>query len=836
MNTQTYTTADYWLDNLLDAEELRFPVFSSEKVQERIVVETPVAPEDLQTIKEIAGNKELNVLKLFIGALGILLHRYTEQNDVVIAMPPMLLPDVDELNCGTLYCRLALHDNMTGKQLLDAVHEAVSNAYANREYDEDAFRNGYSMKREGNLLPVSGAAFNYHSLNAQGYWLNDHLLVFQLIEEGSSATLRVTSRYGTVPQPLLHNMAESLVLLVKNFPANKHKQPNQCNIVPPHKLVAWQKQFDQNTRSYPDVTVIDLFLQQVKNAPDKIALIGENTSLTYAELNALSMRISSYIASKQLNTRDLLIGVMAERSYMLVATVLGILRAGAAYVPVESDYPEERIRDIAKDANCPLIFTDSKDISFSIEGCEFVQLDTLPAAGDTASLRLPAPGDLAYVMYSSGTTGKPKGIMIEHTAIMNLLFWYNEHYNINEDTRIVQLTNIVIDIAFQEIFSALINGLTLYIPSKQESQDRHTFVEYLNRHRINFIQLIPDTLSEYLLDVPKLKYLDRILCGGDKLSDSLKDAIVTKGYTLYNVYGQTETAIDTVGAVCKHGTPMSFNEFVPNYEVLIMDEHGNACAEYLPGEIWTAGIGLARGYLNQPVLTEQKFVEHPYKPGQRIYRTLDRARRLPDGSIELLGRKDHQVKLRGFRIEPGEIESALETHPGIDAAVVHPWAKGEEKELAAYFVSAAALSATDLRSYLMDRLPAYMIPQHFIQLDKLPLSSSGKIDRKLLPAPTLKKAADYIAPSNATQETLAKIWAEVLDIDKGVVGINSNFFELGGHSLKAVRVISAIEKEFDTRIQLATFFMKPTISELEQNILMTSVARKARTGVNKITI
>lgn len=836
MNTHTYTTADYWLDNLLDAEELRFPVFSNEKIKERIVVEAPIAKEDLLMIKEIAGNKELNVLKLFIGALGILLRRYTEQNDVVIAMPPMLLPDVDELNCGTLYCRLALHDDMTSKQLLDEVHEAVSNAYANREYDEDVFRKSYSIKREGDLLPVLGAAFNYHSLNAQGSWLNDHLLVFELIEEGSSASLRVTSGYGTLPQPLLHNMAESLVLLVKNFPANKHKQIKECNIVPPHKLAAWQQQFDQHKRSYPDVTVIDLFLQQVKNVPGKIALNDGDTSLTYAALDELSMRISSYITGRALNTRDLLIGVMAERSYMLVATVLGILRAGAAYVPVESDYPEERIRDIAKDANCPLIFTDSNDISFSIEGCEFVQLDTLPAAGEAASLRLPLPGDLAYVMYSSGTTGKPKGIMIEHRAIMNLLFWYNEHYNINEDTRIVQLTNIVIDIAFQEIFSALINGLTLYIPSKQESQDRQAFVEYLNRHRINFIQLIPDTLSEYLLDVPKLKYLDRILCGGDKLNDSLKDAIVAKGYTLYNVYGQTETAIDTVGAVCEPGTPMRFNEFVPGYDMLIMDEHGNACAEYLPGEIWTGGVGLARGYLNQPALTEQKFVEHPYKPGQRIYRTGDRARRLPDGSIELLGRKDDQVKLRGFRIEPGEIESALETHPGIDAAVVHPWAKGEEKELVAYFVSAAELRATDLRSYLMDRLPAYMIPQHFIQLDKLPLTSSGKIDRKALPAPKLKKAANYIAPSNPAQETLVNIWAEALDIDRSVIGINSNFFELGGHSLKAVRVISAIEKEFNTRIQLVTFFMKPTISELEQNILITSVARKAESGAKKITI
>lgn len=835
MNTHTYSSADYWLDNLLDADELRFPVFSGERGPGRMVAQATVAAEDLRAIKETAGDKELNVLKLFMGAFAILLRRYTEQHEVLIAMPPMLLPGVNAANCGTLYCRLPVKDGITAKELLSQVHEAVSNAYAHGEYNETAFRNAYAMKREGNLLPVRGAAFNYHSLNAQGNWLNEHQLVAELIEQGDVATLRITSRLETLPQAMLQNMAESLVLLAKDFPANKHRQLNECNIVPAKKLTAWLQAFEQNRKEYPGGTVIDLFLQQVKKVPGNIALRDGDTSLTYAELDALSLRVGNHIAGSGLDTRDLLIGVMMERTYLLVATVLGILRAGAAYVPLEPGYPEERIRDIVKDANCPLVFTDGEEISFNIEGCAFVQADTLPQAGEL-SLRLPSSRDLAYVMYSSGTTGKPKGIMIEHGAIINLLFWYNEHYGIDEDTRIVQLTNIVIDIAFQEIFSALINGLTLYVPSKQESQDRHSFVQYLKKHRINFIQLIPDTLSEYLLDSPKLPHLHRVLCGGDKLSDNLREAIVAKGYTLYNVYGQTETAIDTVGAVCRPGVPMRFDEFVPNYELLILDEHGNACDEYLPGEIWTAGTGLARGYLNQPALTAEKFVEHPYRPGERIYRTLDRARRLPDGSIELLGRKDNQVKLRGFRIEPGEIESALETRQGITAAVVHAWEKGGEKELAAYFVADAACNAGELRNYLAALLPAYMIPQHFIQLEKLPLSPSGKIDRKALPAPELKKAVDYVAPANATQETLVDIWAEALDIDRNLIGINSNFFELGGHSLKAVRVLSAIEKEFDTRIQLASFFTKPTIGELEQNILMTALARKAKSGANKITI
>lgn len=883
MNNQNHSTAEHWLDYLADATELRLPADTGEKKVDSayapVSVEVPVSVADLHAVMEIAGNKELNVLKLFIGALGILLWKYSSQHEVIVAMPPMTLPDTDVTRCATLYCKLQMEGGQAVKDYFSQVHESVNHAYLNGEYDEAAFKTAFSLRRSGNLLPIQGAAFLYHSLHIRGELLDQHQLLFELTETrvdvvsgheaagalNGGATIRVSSRNPSIPVSLLRDMAESLLVLVLDFSRKKNDPIGSCNLIPPARLAAWQQQSDINKRDYPkDLTVVDLFLRQVEQSPGKTAVIIGDSSYTYLELNQLSLRISRYINGLPVKSSELVIGVMMDRSYALVGAVLGILRAGAAYIPIDKDYPDSRIEYIFQDASCPLILTNSHDIFMKTGGCTFMHIDDIPVEDSYAdnisvaksliedisevkgktisaikgkpSVTLPSSQDLAYIMYSSGTTGAPKGIMMEHGAIMNLLFWYNERYGINEQTRIVQLTNIVIDIAFQEIFSALINGLPLYIPLPEESRDKDLFIGFLNRHRINFIQVIPDVLSEYFSDIPKLDFLEQVLCGGDKLSDSLKDNITGKGYTLFNIYGQTETAIDTVGAICSYGVPMRFNEFVPNYDLLILDEYGNCCPDFVTGEIYTGGAGLARGYLSQPELTAKKFIRHPFKQGQRIYVTGDMARRLPDGSIELSGRIDDQVKILGFRIETGEIENALMACGDIEATVVIALEKDGEKELAAYFVSTESKKPSDLRTWLLNRLPAYMVPKHFVQLDKLPLTPVGKIDRKALPNPEVHGCVEYVAPSNAIELKLVEIWSGVLKLDPLIIGVNNNFFEMGGHSLKAVRILSIIEKEFNVKIQIATIFLKPTIRELGENILMASLSKKATPSVNKITI
>jgi amino acid adenylation domain-containing protein len=794
MNQVIDVTAEGWLDSLADVAELRLPVLSGANTTGTCVVQLPVSQEQVQQIRKIAGDKDLNVFKLFMGGLGILLWRYAAQNELVISMSPMLLPGVDADTSGTWHCKLNLQADVEVRNFFSQVHEAISDAYENADYDEAELSSYETLKTVG---------FHYDRLNAQGSWLDAHQLVFEFAE-GERPALSCTSRNAMYPEKMLLNMLESLLMLVLEFPQNKEKPLGACNIVPTSQLHS----SEGNTRDYPkDVTVVDLFLRHATQAPAKAAIIFDDKEVTYRQLDELSAGIAAYVINNAPQRKDLLIGIMMERTPMLVAAVIGILRAGAAYVPIDKNYPNDRIQDILHDAACPLVFTDEV-----MDDERFININTIPSGN---AQRLPAVNDLAYIIYSSGTTGKPKGIMMEHGAIMNLLFWYNERYNINEETRIVQLTNIVIDIAFQEIFSALINGLTLYIPLKQESQDKQAFIDYLNRHRINFIQLIPDMLSEYLAAIPKLPHLLQILCGGDKLSDSLKDVIASKGYGLYNIYGQTETAIDTVGAVCRAGEPMHFNEFVPHYDVLIMDEYGNVCPEFLAGEIYTGGDGLARGYLNQPQLTAQKFIEHPLKPGQRIYRTGDIARRLPDGSLELMGRKDDQVKIRGFRVELAEVENALRNHPLVDAAVVLALQKEQDKQLVAYMVCDANLSAATVRAYLSQTLPAYMLPAHFVQLDKLPLTPSGKVDRRKLPDPEgigMETGAPYVAPQNELEAGMAKIWQELLGKER--IGIKDGFFESGGDSIKVLRLMSELKKELNVHISFADIYQHNTIENI----------------------
>jgi tyrocidine synthetase III len=812
MNQVTDAAAEYWLESLADVTELRLPIIAGEKTAGTSTVKLPVTAAQVELLRKIAGDKDLNVFKLFMGGLGILLWRYAAQNELLISMSPMLLPGVDADASGTWHCRLKLQPDMELRAFFTQVHEAISDAYENADYDESELLSSFSSGN-GSVSALKSVGFHYNRLNAQGSWLDAHQLVFEFVESDESY-LSCTSRSGLYATQMLRNMLESLLMLALEFPQNKDKKLSACNILPPGQLQSWCSRFEKNVRNYPkDATVVDLFIQHATEHPAKAAIVYGQQETSYGELNELSAKIAGYIIENAPHRKDLLVGIMMDRSPAMVAAIIGILRAGAAYVPIDKNYPDDRIRDILHDAHCPLIFTGGDEQPVTVEGCTFVSIHAIESS--SRAQRLPAAGDLAYIIYSSGTTGKPKGIMMEHGPIMNLLFWYNERYNINSETRIIQLTNLVIDIAFQEIFSALMNGLTLYVPLAEESQDKQAFIDYLNRHRINFIQLIPDMLSEYLGAIPKLPHLEQVLCGGDKLSDSLKDLIVSKGYKLYNIYGQTETAIDTVGAVCHAGQPMRFNEYLPHYDVLIMDEYGNVCPEYLPGEIYTGGPGLARGYLNQPELTAQKFIPHPLRAGQRIYRTGDMARRLPDGCLELMGRKDDQVKIRGFRVELAEVENALRSHPQIDAATVLALQKAQDKQLAAYIVGDKTLSAAELRAYLSQTLPDYMLPAHFVQLDKLPLTPSGKVDRRKLPDPEgigMETGVPYVAPRNELELGMAKIWQQLLGKER--IGIRDGFFESGGDSIKILRLMSEMKKELNVKISFADIYQHNTIENI----------------------
>jgi amino acid adenylation domain-containing protein len=822
MNKQISMESVYWLDYLADAHEYRLPCFPVNATTGTSIATIEIPAVEWKRIRAGAGDKDFNVLKLFLAALGILLWKHSPQDNLVIAMPPVQLPDVDPLNSGTWFCKIKFERQLSVSALLKQLHETINDAYDNYEYDEFELKEALTSQQKKNS-GLTNIGFNYNKINAKGDWLKDQQLLFELIEEEDTC-LRVTTRLYGQQEVLLKSLAESLIFVTADLLNNKEKSIAACPLVSEEMSAAWFRQFSNNTRSYPkEFTVIDQFQESARKYPNKTALYYQEQSITYLELEKRAKNIACFISGQMDGTANPVIGILMDRSPEMVATVLGVLWAGAAYIPVDKEYPQERIQEIIDDALLSLIITDTDKIhpGTELNNCRIVNVSAIPVSSGERDLSLPGPDALAYVIYSSGTTGKPKGIMIAHRAIMNLLFWYNERYTINEHTRIIQLTNLVVDIAFQEIFSALINGLTLYIPTQEVVQDKTVFIDYLTTNKINFIQLIPDMMSEYLLDIPKLEFLDQILCGGDKLNDVLKDKILAKGYQLFNVYGQTETAIDTVAAKCVYGVPSTFNEYVPNYEVLILDEYENLCPEFLPGEICTAGIGLASGYLNRPDLTRDKFKAHPFKKNELIYHTGDIGKRLPDGSIEISGRKDLQVKIHGFRIELTEIEGNLLRYPGITEAIVTVKEEQGEKILIAYIVTSDERHENEYKDFLSGFLPRHMLPQYIISIDKMPLTPAGKVDRTALAA--LKLNPDPITllvvpPCNETEATLQRIWSEALKVDQHLISIKESFFALGGDSIKAIRLISAINRNFNSKLTVKDIYYSQDI--VSQSLLI----------------
>lgn len=428
------------------------------------------------------------------------------------------------------------------------------------------------------------------------------------------------------------------------------------------------------------------------------------------------------------------------------------------------------------------------------------------------------PNDLAYIMYTSGSTGEPKGVMIEHKGVINLIKWFNNQYYIEKNKNILQITNMAFDVSVEEMFSVLLNGGKLYISSMEIVLNKEKFLKYVNDNNINIAQFVPVTLNELLINNEKMESLNIVICGGDRLDEVLKDKIIAKGYRLFNHYGPTEITVDAITFECTDGR-VKLGKPISNTKVYVLNSDNKLNAIGIPGELCISGAGLARGYLNRAQLTKEKFVDNPFINGEKMYKTGDLARWLPDGNIEFLGRIDNQVKIRGFRIELGEIEKFILKYEGIkEVVVIDSEDDYGDRRLCAYMVSNKQHTVEDIRNYLSIYLPQYMIPSCYIYMDKIPHNSSGKVDKKALPKPdgTIATRVKFDSPQNEIEKRLAKIWSNVLGIDS--FGVNDKFFDLGGHSLKATKLISKIYKEFNVDIPLKEFFNMQTLRNVRMYI------------------
>ena len=563
-------------------------------------------------------------------------------------------------------------------------------------------------------------------------------------------------------------------------------------------------------------------------------MVFESTQLTYSELNQRANQLAHYLVKHGVQV-ETPIAVFLDRSIELVVGLIAVLKAGGIYVPLDANYPRERLTLMLQEIRAPLVLSvKSLETYLPVHSAQAILLDSAQREIDwenRSNPRLTLPGDSpAYVLFTSGSTGKPKGVVMGHGALANLISWQVENFGKPIPARTLQFAPLGFDVSIQEMFATLGSGGSLILIQDQLRRDGIGLLNYMQEHSVERVflpfvalQQLSDAVA-YCNSIPHR--LREIITAGEQLhlTESLRSFLTRLGKcTLRNQYGPTESHVVTEFTLEPPFERWSdhppIGQPIANTQVFILDPAMNPVPIGVAGEIFIGGDGLARGYLNQPGLTAEKFIANPFSAdaNSRLYKTGDLSRYLPDGNIEFLGRIDHQVKIRGYRIELGEIETVLAQHSEVQAAVVVAREDSPgDKRLVGYVVLnySQSLSAAELRSYLKEKLPEYMVPSAYVFLETFPLTPSGKVDRKALPIPDQNQAvlhASYLAPRTATEETLVNIWAEVLNVVK--VGVRDNFFDLGGHSLSAVRLTTRVHKQFNMPTRVADVYQAPTIEQ-----------------------
>ena len=598
------------------------------------------------------------------------------------------------------------------------------------------------------------------------------------------------------------------------------REESQC-------IVEWNETAEEHLQGS---TLHQQFEAQVKASPEAVAVVFGSQELTYLELNDRSNQLAHWLQEEGIGPEDL-VGVCIERSPELIVAMLGVLKAGAAYVPLDPQFPAGRLAQIVSDSGVQIILTQRKLTTlFSAYSARLVPLDTeeLMSQPREHSVSEVDPHNLAYVIFTSGSTGRPKGVQVEHRAVINFLFSMKRQPGIESSDILLAVTTFSFDIAALEIFLPLLNGARLVIADRESTMDCRRLGRLIEDSGATVMQATPATWRMLIEHGWAGRKGMKILCGGEALPPELARELLPRCSSLWNMYGPTETTIwSTTWQVTSATNPVPIGKPIANTQTYILDPDLNPVPVGVSGELFIGGTGVARGYWRAPQLTAERFLPNRFRPehGGRMYRTGDICRWRSDGALECLGRSDQQVKVRGFRIELAEVEAALGDHPHVSQAVVVVQKRDDaEKRLVAYVVSRPGqiLAVEELRNYLMQRLPDYMVPSAYMALDHLPQTANGKVDRKALPAideMLSELDAECAQPISETEKKIARVWSQVLGTNR--VGRNSNFFNLGGDSLSILRVRYMLEREFSRELAVVELFGHPTI-ELLANFLQAA--------------
>ena len=793
-------------------------------------IEESITKDLKEKMSDIGGTLYMGLMS----AISILMSKYSGQQDIVIGTvvagrrhPQM--EKVAGMFVNTLAIRTYPEGEKTIEEYLRETKQKLLGVYENQEYPYEELVEEVGVKRDLSRNPLFDVMIALQNTELKEMKLSEieirpweiesktakFDITLTATEAEDRLLFQINYKNKLFKREAVEGMIRHYIKVVEEICINKEGLIKDIELIHEEEKRHLVFELNETNINYSrDKTIHELFEKQVESTPNNISVVYKDEELRYREVNERANQLARVLREKGVKP-DTIVGIMVEPTIEMVVGILAILKSGGAYLPIDPNYPKDRIEYMLRDSESSTLLTQSRFIDMieikgpilDIENKELYE-------GNSNNLGIINKStDLAYVIYTSGSTGKSKGVMVEHKSLVNLCTWHKQYYSVTSSDKASKYAGFSFDASVWEMFPYLTIGASLYIVDNDIKLDVSKLNNFFEDNNIT-IGFLPTQMYERFKEV-KNKSLRILLTGGDKLKDYKKC-----NYQVYNNYGPTEnTVVSTSYSIKEYSDNIPIGKPISNTQIYIVDKENNLQPIGVPGELCISGEGLARGYLNRPELTAERFVESPFVKGKRMYKTGDLARWLPDGNIEFLGRIDHQVKIRGYRIELGEIENTLLKHESIrESVVIAREDQNENKYLCGYIVADEKIHVSELRNYLKKDLPEYMMPSYLLQLDEIPITPNGKIDRKALPEPegNINSSVEYEAPTNEIEKALVNIWKEVLSTKKEI-GINDSFFEIGGDSIKAMQIAARLQK-YSLKLEIQKIFEYPTIKLLSHYV------------------
>ncbi|MGH3979770.1 MAG: non-ribosomal peptide synthetase [Pseudonocardiaceae bacterium] len=796
-------------------------------------------------LRELSRKQGATLFMTLLAGFAVLLSRYSGQDDIVVGTPAANRGRTElEPVIGYFVNMLAIRVDLSGDpsfiELLSRVRQATMGAYVHQDLPFATLVDALRLERDPSRSPLFQTGFTVQESRDTAFSSTLRIevddvptgtaktdLSLFVSESSDSLGLGMEFAAGLFERATVWRMLAHLRVLLVGVTADPGQRLSQLPLLTPQERHRQLVEWNDTAAPAPVQCVHELFEAQAVARPEATAAVLADQRISYRELDRQANQVARYLQRLGVGP-EVLVGVCAQRSLRRLAGILGVLKAGGAYLPLDPAYPAERLAFMMEDSAVPVVLAEAATAgAVAGQQATVVRLDTdweaITAGDDTGLPRQAGTHNLAYVIYTSGSTGQPKGVMVEHRSVANYAVSAARALGVGPGERVLQFASLSFDASVFEMFAALACGATVCLGSEETLRSPGRLAQLLRDRRITVALLTPGVATVLAAEAATFADLRTIVLGGEAFSSELVRAWARPGRQVVNGYGPTEATVAVVVGECRGDEPAPpIGRPLANQQVYVLDRQLNPVPVGVPGQLYLGGIGLARGYVNRPELTAERFIPNPFAgdlaaPGARLYATGDLARWLPDGNLVLLGRTDHQVKIRGYRVELGEIETVLAAHPGVAQVVVI--AREDVpgyKQLVGYVTAEAAevLNPAGLRRHLEARLPAYMVPAHIVVLDALPLTASGKLDRNGLPAPAPVSSSGTQAPRTLVETLLADVFAEVLGVE--AVGSDDSFFDLGGNSLQAMRLLARLRDTLAVEADVTLIFQSPTVATLAE--------------------